>query len=412
MVGLMSLRLAKTADLEPLVELESRAMHFPMGHRVCEWLSTHPEMTPNRIAVAEENGAIVAAAALVPEPLLFRGLPVDAGVWDAVATEETHRRRGLCRALMAFLEEQHRPLLLLVEGATAVYRRLGYSPAFPNRGGCNSGGALVRVDDLPSSSAWSVRPAQAEDVPWLAALRRRVAEESLLAIAPSEALWRHALCEDRRVVGPGGTTLNRWQEIRVLVSPDGHDAGFFAHDPWDMGLLMEMEMLAGHNFRGAGIAALSSLAAFSKADVLKVALPDAHPLLAAFPILLSGRDRGGSDWHARIPSLVAFLCAVRPALELALSRSPLAGWTGEIAVSHGANAIRITSYEGALSFTSDAGDETDVRLTEGALIRLLLGQTPLVSLMDEDRDVGANDEGLALLDSLFPLSGRVSARSI
>ena len=33
----IQLRLAVPSDLEALVDLETRAMHFPMGHRICEW---------------------------------------------------------------------------------------------------------------------------------------------------------------------------------------------------------------------------------------------------------------------------------------------------------------------------------------------------------------------------------------
>lgn len=407
------LRLARVEDKEAIADLETRVMHFPMGHRVREWLSEHPEhptMTPDRIAVAETDGAIVAAAALVPEPFLYRGLPVASGVWDAVATDAAHRRAGLCRALMAFLEARHRPLLLLVEGATAVYRRLGYSPAFPNRGGCNSGGALLRVSALPARSDWTVRRAVPADAPWLAAFRRRVAEASLLAAAPSEVQWRHTLREDRRVVGPGETGLNRWQEVRVLVAPDGRDAGFFAHDPWDIGLLMELELLPGFNMRDAGSAVLHELAAFSGAEELKIALPDDHVLFDVFPLLLSRRDRGGSDWHARIPDATAFLCAVQPALEEMLSRSALANWTGELVLACGRESVRIRGREGSLEF-STANDEADMHLTENAFVRLALAGTPLAALMDEDRDVGGSDEAVALLSALFP-AGRISARSI
>lgn len=400
-----SLRFALPCDLEALVALETRTMHFPMGHRVREWFrGDHPSVRLRHIAVAVEGDRIVAAAALLPEPVLYRGIRLITGRWEAVVTDDDYRRQGLCRALFGFLEGQYSHPLLLVEGVTWLYRRFGYYPAMHNHGGCNSGGRLANVDNFPESPL-ETRRATRFDGQFLANLRRSATRRSILASPIGEAGWAHALHPERTVAGPGETGLNRWQEIHILVQDD-HPVGYFVHDPWDIGLLMDLEILPGvTTWRAAGATAVRSLAAFSGKAEIRAALSESHPLFAAFPRAFAQSFRASSDWAARIPDLSRFLRRITPALEANLARSALVGWTGEIALTRIDDGFRLSFDKGKLVGSFWLGDEeaANVRLMPGCFEALALGYRSVAEILANDADCQVPTEEVeAVLNALFP----------
>lgn len=402
----ISIRPAVSSDLEALVELQTRAMHFPMGHRVREWFrEDYPGGHRPRFAVAEDKGRLVAAAALLPCPFAYRGVPLEGAFWDAVATDEAYRRRGLCRRLFDALTPSTGPDALFVWGLTWLYRRFGYTPALRNFGGLDSAKRTVRAASL-SPSPLQVRPATPEDVAFLVHHRARAGARYVVSSPADEERWRYDLRADRTVAGPGETGLNRWQEWRVLERR-GRPVGYFMHDPWDLACLMELEIASGETtWREAGAAAIRSVAEFASKDEVTATLPDGHPIFGAFPHAFGPRARPYGDIAVRLPDSAAFLRKIGPALEQTLARSALAGWTGEIGLSRVDDGLRVRFEQGLLSevahWSVDRADSAGVRLMPGRFEALVFGYRSVAAILDEDPDCAADEEAEAFLAALFP----------
>ncbi|RYG36469.1 GNAT family N-acetyltransferase [bacterium] len=402
-----NLRLALPSDLEALVDLETRAMHFPMGHRVREWFrDDHPNVRIEHIAVVERDGKLVAAAALLPGSLLYRGIPFRSAHWDAVVTDDHERRQGHCRALFDFLTSRSKADCLLVEGLTWLYRRFGYYPAIQNHGGCNSGGRIGRVADFPPT-ALQTRPAAFEDIPLLQTLRQQATGRYVVGTPVSEAAWRHAIRHDRTVVGRGETGLNKWEEIRLLVRKD-EPVGFYMHDPWDIALLMELEILPGATtWREAGATAVHATGEFGGQREVKAVLPESHPLFSVYPCSFGPPARAASDWTVRIPHLAGFLAKVASALERTLDASHMAGWTGDLTLSRIEDAVQISFKDGRITgvepWRPERPEEARLRLTPGRFEALVFGYRSLDAILAEDADCSvADEEAEALVRALFP----------
>ena len=402
----IQLRPAVPSDLEALVDLETRAMHFPMGHRVREWFrADFPGDHRDRLAVAEHDGRLVAAAALLPLPFVYRGVPLDGAYWEAVATDEAYRRRGLCRRLFKRLTPAMGPDAIFVWGATWLYRRFGYHPALRRYGDLDAHARIVRVADL-SASTLDVRPAVPDDAPFLARLRSAADARSVVSAPVPEASWRHDLRPDRTVAGRGETGLNRWQEWRVLER-EGRPVGYFMHDPWDLACLMELEIVPGSTtWREATAAAVRATADFPPspsfpAGEVRATLPDSHPAVAAWPAAF-GRASRHPDVAVRIPDAAGFLRKIAPALERTLAASPLAGWTGELTFSRIEDGVRVRFEAGRVREVAPFAGEARAILMPGRFEALALGYRAVARILDEDADCRADEEAEAVLGALFP----------
>ena len=404
------IRPAVPSDLEALVALETEAMHFPMGHRVREWFrDDFPFDHRDRIAVAEHEGRLVSAAALVPMPFVYRGLPLQGAYWEAVVTHEAYRRQGLCRRLFEALTPAEGLDTLFVWGATWLYRRFGYCPAVRQYGGLGTHERVVRVADFPESSL-AARPATLDDAAFLARLREGAGARYVLSTPVSEAAFLHDLRPDRTVAGRGETGLNRWQEWRILEK-DGVPVGYFMHDPWDLACLMELEIVPGETtWREATASAVRATAEFPpvpcfSAGEVRVTLPDAHPALAAYPLAFGAASRH-ADIAARIPDPAGFLRRVAPALERSLATSALAGWSGELTLSTITDGVRLVFRAGTLSeverWEAARPDEARARLMPGRFEALIFGYRSPAAIFAEDADCAADEEAEAVLAALFP----------
>ena len=399
-------RPALPSDLQALVELEARAMHFPKGHRVREWFrDDFPGDFRDRFAVAKHDGRLVSAAALLPLPIRYRGVPLEAATWDAVVTDEAYRQQGLCRRLFEALTPAEGPDALFVWGLTWLYRRFGYHPAMRNFGGLDSIKRSVRAASL-APSPLTVRDATPDDASFLRRLQDDAESRYVVAAPISEARWRYALRPDRTVAGPDETGLNRWRETRILQR-DGVPVGFFTHDPWDLACLMEFEIVKGETiWREAGAAAIQATAAFARAENASLTLPGTHPIYAAYPHAFEPATRGYGGIAARIPDPVKFVRKIAPALERSLADSALAGWTGELTLSRIEDGLRLRLERGRLAevapWAGERPDEARARLMPGRFEALAFGYRSIAEILAEDPDCAVDEETEAVLTALFP----------
>lgn len=122
----MEIRPATPDDLAGLLEHLKATFGEDDRARVTDLLST-PEAAAAWL-LAVDDGQIVCCAARIPHRFHLDGVDFDAVQIEWVATAESHRRRGLVRALF---DEHHRIAgdgtdLFLVAGIPYFYRRFGY----------------------------------------------------------------------------------------------------------------------------------------------------------------------------------------------------------------------------------------------------------------------------------------------
>jgi hypothetical protein len=406
-MSVINLRHALLYDLDALVDLETRTMHFPMGHRVREWFRPdHPTVQLSDFAVVTVDDRIVSAAVLLRETILYRGIPVPVGIWEAVVTDPDHQRLGYCRQLFEFLSNRSAAEILFVQGATWMYRRFGYFPALGNYGGGNSGGCVVAAGDLPESSL-TARPATADDSDFLVSLRQEACRRYVVSSPLTRESVRHDLHPDRRVVNRGEIGLNKWQEFRILEHA-GRPIGFYMHDPWDIALLMEVEIVPGEvTWRDACAAAVHETVKFAGTEDARVVLPPSHPFSTCFPRSLGRTFRAYGDWAARIPDVAGFASRVHPALTKNLAESDMAGWSGELTISTIDQGIKLDFEDGNCVLVEPCKfrhpHDADVRLTPGRFESLALGYRSFPEILAEDADCSASREEIeALVTCLFP----------
>ncbi len=137
------LRIAEPADFSALAALWAEAFgDSPEG--VARFYKAFPDC---RCYVAEEAGQVVSMVHALPQ-ILSPDLP--AAYVYAVATAQTHRGRGICRALMAFAEEdlkqQSFACAALTPGGESLFRfyeQLGYRTAFTRNRTAFPGGTPI-----------------------------------------------------------------------------------------------------------------------------------------------------------------------------------------------------------------------------------------------------------------------------
>jgi Acetyltransferase (GNAT) domain len=403
----INLRHALSSDLDSLIDLETRIMHFPMGHRVREWFRPdHPTVQLTDFAVITVDSRIVSAAVLLRETILYCGIPVPIGIWEAVVTDTDHQRRGYCRQLFEFLSIRSEAEILFVQGATWMYRRFGYFPALGNYGGGNSGGSIVSTKDFPATDL-TARPATAGDAEFLVKLRQDACQRYVVSSPITQESVRHDLHPDRRVVNRGEVGLNKWQEFRILESA-GTPIGYLMHDPWDIALLMEIEVVPGAiAWREACAAAIHETVKFAGTQEARVVLPPSHPFFACYPQITGRRFRAYGDWAARIPDVAKFFRRIGPALSRNLAASAMAGWSSGLTISTIDQGIKIKFQDGNCVSVEPCAfrhpHDADVRLTPGRFESLVLGYRSFPEILAEDADCSASrEETEAVVTCLFP----------
>jgi hypothetical protein len=315
----------------------------------------HPSFGPEdaTVVIDARTGAVVSCLHLLSQTWSYGGVPIAVGQPELIATSPERRGRGLVRAQFEVVhgwsaERGHR--MLAISGIPWYYRQFGYEMAIPR-----GGGPRVRRDGLtplPAAPAgWTVRPAVADDVPFLVELSASAASRSLVTVPRDAALWRYELA------GKHADSAAR-RAIRILER-DGERAGLL-HHVIEMGgdalTVTGFEVTPGVSWREAWISALHYL--FAAGDAMAAGasggrcttlsfwfLGEQHPLYRVYRF--QERDDGYA-WYARVADVAGFLTAVAPALERRLAGSSCAGHTGVLTLGFYRDGVRLTLERGKL----------------------------------------------------------------
>ena len=186
-------RVARRADIEPLVELSLRAYRVSSAEARREFFSDHPRFGLKDVRVGELEGELVGSLVLYPLDAFVRGASVPVVGIGSVAVSPEHRRRGvadaLVRSALREMKEREDAWSMLYSFRGDFYRRFGW--------GLVETPTMLSVPPtaLPASDdAQRVRRLAASDRPLVQALYDRFARErGHFMLARRPAWWERRL---------------------------------------------------------------------------------------------------------------------------------------------------------------------------------------------------------------------------
>jgi hypothetical protein len=301
-------------------------------------------------------------------------------------------------------------LVQAITGIPHYYRRFGYEMTLDL--GSTRSGFRPHVPDLPpdATEPFRLRPATADDLPFIAGLDEQGRRRWLVAADRDVALWRYEL-EGRRD--------EKRFACAIVEGADTQPVGFLVHpaDLWgSLMVVFAYELVPGASWLGVTPTVLRYLRAMGEAyqeragnkpwDRFAFALGTEHPVYRAIPDRLP-RTAQPYAWYLRVPDLPEFLRRVAPVLEGRLAASAAAGHTGDLQLGFYGGGLRFVIAEGRLESVEewDQGDEWEAGPSFPGLtfLQLLFGYRSLADLEYAFADCRANGEqARVLLDALFP----------
>lgn len=415
------LRSATAADAEPLAQFNGRIHgrdHFDAA--VAAWTrdfcsQSHPAVGPSNVLVVEDTRAnkIVSSMCLIPQTWTYAGIPFGVGRVEAVGTDPEYRRRGLVRTQIELLHARSAAMGHLVQGITGIpwfYRQFGYEYALNLGGGRMVSFTNITRLNAGETESFRLRPLTPADLPFVAPLFEGASAGSLVACARPDWLWQYLL---------SGCSPDSFENrpFQVIESAEGRSVGYVAPSRemgHDMYAINELAVAQGQSLRAIMPSVLRGLQAMAESEAVKqkktvntlfFQLGPEHPVYVAIPEKFTAtRVRYG--WYIRVADILAFIRHIAPALEGRLSKSPVAGHTGEIKINLYTGGLRLAFEKGKLTAAETWAPvhEDDYRAACPPLtfLQLLFGFCSLAELRIVYPDCLAWGDELVVLETLFP----------
>ncbi|HEY3284695.1 MAG TPA: GNAT family N-acetyltransferase [Armatimonadota bacterium] len=410
------LRRATEADAEALarfnVEIHGEPVLGPWVRHLMAGNS--PDCRANDFTVVEDTREkrIVSSLMLFSQRWAYSGVLTETGQVGLVGTEPAYRRRGLVRAQMEVVhawsaERGH--LMQVIEGLPYFYRQFGYQMCCDLLAG-REGDARQWCSQAPEGGEpYTLRPADEADIPLLVQLSAQADARTRLSIPRDAALWRYELsgrCADDPF----------YRDVRVIEDRQGQPVGLLVHSPkpdWGALSAAVFELLPGKPWWAVTPVVMRYLRACEeraggdpdRARMLRLCLGDQHPAYAALPAPLSHPHRPYA-YYLRVPDVPAFLMHVRPVLERRLADSPMAGWTGTLALSLYRGGVELRFERGALESCREVppGDniEPSAAFPDLTFLHLLFGYRTLEEVRHLWPDCSCTDKARPVIEALFP----------
>ncbi|MBI4927667.1 MAG: GNAT family N-acetyltransferase [Anaerolineae bacterium] len=361
-------------------------------------LHHHPGMTLEDFWVVEAagSGEIVSTTCLIPWTVRFTGVELRVAQLEMVLTHPAYRGRGLVRAQMKNFERavQARGFdLSIIWGIPFYYRQYGY--AYTIEGETVEALPAWKIPSFAMGDAPVVhlRPAQAADIPTLAALYQRAYADQPLAAVRDAAYWHYLLDAAHH-------------PIELLVNPQtGEPFGYVVLTGSGKTVTIRENSLCG----AAESMALLQLLKNRGVEQVQIAWPGSLPL-AALARQLGSQCVPGGQWLLRVPDLLAFLNQMRPVFEQRLAESAWAGLTYTLTINLFREAFAFCFEQGKLVRISASGfvdssmgsDGGDLCIPPDAFLRLLSGYRMLDELFDAWPDITVKAHARPMIAALFP----------
>jgi len=380
----------------------------------------HPTYNVDDFTIVEDTntGTIVSSLNLISQTWSYEGIEFNVGRPELVGTLPEYRHRGLVRAQFEVIHKwsaERGELVQVITGIPFYYRQFGYEMSL-NLGGGRLG-YLPLVPKLKDGEkeAYSFRSATLEDLHLISKLYERGCERSMVSCKRDQDMWRY------EIAGKSPDNVNRF-EVVLIEDASGEPVGYLAHPPynWAKGVTLvvtSIELKRDVSWAAVAPSVIRYLKATGEAYATKEGkepfgafgfwLGAQHPIYEVISDRLP-REREPYAWYLRIPSMLAFLRHITPVLENRLSKSPIAGHTGE---------LQITFYRNGLKFTFESGNITGIEewkpspngYSGGAafpglsFLQMIFGYRCFDELEHAFADCWwDNDEARVLLNALFP----------
>ena len=420
------LRRSTAADAERLVAFHSD-IHREVGaeepeEHVAAWVrglmsGDHPVFDVGDFTIVEDtrSGAIVSSLCLIPQTWSYGGVRFGVGRPELVATRPDYRNRGLVRAQFELLHEWsaargHK--MQAITGIPYFYRQFGYEMGLTLGGGCVGYGPQVPELKEGEEEPYHLRPATEADLPFIAQVYEYGITRYPVACLWDEDLWRYEL------LGKSEKSDDR-RDLCLIETGEGEAVGFLAHSTWlrrgRLGIVL-YELKAGTSW----LLVTPSVVRYLWALGEQWAAQDPEQEMQAFSLWLGAEHpayrvlrnrlspvRPTYAWYVRVSDLVDFLQHIAPVLEQRLSRSALAGHTGQSRISFYRHGLRLAFENGRLDsvepWQPTLQESGDAGFPELTFLQLLFGYRSLEELRYAFADCWAADDGAhPLLAALFP----------
>jgi predicted N-acetyltransferase YhbS len=389
--GGLELRAATAADHDAICELTTEAFGERETQAVRHLLAGEG-FEGRWTVVVDTEGRVVSCSTLLQHQLRYGTVDLPMGQIEFVATSASVRRQGLIRAQFEVLHQWAAEAglpLMMITGIPYIYRRLGYGYAVDFA-------EAFRLTTPPEApEGWTVTTATEADLPEMIALHQQAQDRADLAVHVPEPAWRWHFAG-----------ASQWGEEILVARREGDAEGFAWLQLRDEG---ERGDIDGCTTSVDAAQALLAEAAARAGDRLLLVLDRPRD-----PWSVVVHRHGYSDpadfrgIYARILDPVGLLDRLRPVLSERLAASPLAGESGELAIS---------LYDTGLVVRYDRGEVIEVKadpepeldpLDDGKagvppdlLPALVLGRYGAIELERCYDDVGYADDR-QLVDALFP----------
>jgi hypothetical protein len=421
------LRRSTAADTENIVAFNAM-IHSDIGPdtpdtRVGVWtrdLMTrpHPTFHVDDFTIVEDTatGKIASCMNLISQTWSYAGIPFGVGRPELVGTLPEYRNRGLIRAQFEVIHRwsaERGEKMQAITGIPYYYRIYGYEMGLELSGG--RAGFLAHIPRLKEGETepYGVRPAVEADLPFIASLYAQAAERYRMVAVRDEALWRYELS------GTDPLSVNR-MELELIETPEGEAVGFIGHPNYVWGSMMVAqlyEVKSGVSWMAVTPSVIRHLAAIGEKlqppigekepfQAFGFWLGTDHPVYHIIPERLP-RHRPPYAYYVRVADLPDFIHTIAPVLEKRVADSLIAGYSGELKITFYRSGARLVFEKGKLAVIeaykpTPVGHSGNAAFPELTFLQLLFGYRSLEELRYAFPDCWANDETVAVLNTLFP----------
>lgn len=434
------LRWSTEADLEALLECYGFVYRDTPESPVTEvqqnWIRSlivggHPQVKPTDFAVVEDLSTkkIVAATTLMQQNVDFAGIPLSMGRPEIVATMPEYRNRGLIRQIFSMIHERSEQRGDHLQGITGIpyyYRQFGYEYALTLQDYMNFPFEQVPSLAEGASEAYTLRKVMPSEIAIQIDLyeQNRTRPRSmhngtpimqpLVTTPATQAYWQWS------VNGPAEPVAEGWVAW-FIVDTAQQICGYVLQRPLRWGneiQVSDLGLAKGISYTQIWPSLLRGLKQIGEqeptvhdkvgpATQISFRFVGPHPLHDAVPDAQGANRKPGYYWYIRVADTARFIRTIAPVLEQRLAQSAWANYTGELAINHYRNGLKIGFEQGKLTLAEPWilphwGAKPNVGIPAMPFLQLLFGNRGFDAMNDFYPDIWANDEAAQVLRTIFP----------
>ncbi len=419
------LRAATLDDAESVIELNRLVHGNPEknepGDEVAIWTADlfagyNDAIGPSDFTVVEDTSTkkIVSSICLMSQVWNIGGIDTSMGMPEIVGTHPDYRRRGLVRRqfdLVHGWSVDRGQLFTTIMGIPHYYRQFGYEYAIDAYGGSITTPDLLKQFSLGKGGQlpFTARDAERSDAQFISDTYRNIRQRAFVTVNRSTRIV------EKELFGrSAGSTMN-WRG-RILEQA-GIPVGFFAFGFTAGYKRLKVDLFeidSSVNWLDASKSMLIDLQGLAKrfkpegaeyCETIEFGLGRNHPLYRMYESPL-GAPKRNYAWYVRVPDIAKLISHLSPLFEERLSRSEMAGWTGDVRISFYRDGVQMSFDGGKLKAVSPTGlierRDASARYPDLTFLKVLFGQISFTQLRDFYPDCGASDFAMGnLQDILF-----------